>query len=87
MCLAVPMQISTMLDERKAVVRQGKTSLEIDISLLQDPKPGDYVIVHAGFGIDILDLQEAEQRLELFRQLEEAGRSADPSGDRSAESP
>ena len=85
MCLAVPMEIDTILDTSKAVVRQGKTSLEIDISLLQDPKPGDYVIVHAGFAIETLDLGEAEERLELFRQLEETQRSEVPSDDRPAE--
>lgn len=71
MCLAVPMQISRVLDNDKAVVRQGETELEISTSLLQDVKVGDYVIVHAGFGIDILDLQEAEERLALFREMRE----------------
>jgi hydrogenase expression/formation protein HypC len=82
MCLAVPMQISEILDERKALVRQGATSLEIDISLLDEPKTGDYVIVHAGFAIETLDLEEAKERLELFRQVEEAGRGAASSSDR-----
>jgi hydrogenase maturation factor len=31
------------------------------------------VIIHAGYAIDLLDLEEAEERLKLFRALEEAG--------------
>jgi hydrogenase expression/formation protein HypC len=71
MCLAVPMQVCRVLGGEKAVVRQGETELEISTALLQDVGVGDYVIVHAGFGIDILDLREAEERLALFREMRE----------------
>jgi hydrogenase expression/formation protein HypC len=65
------MQVCRVLDDEKAVVRQGETELEISTALLQDVGVGDYVIVHAGFGIDILDLREAEERLALFREMRE----------------
>jgi len=71
MCLAVPLQITTILDDERAMVQQGSTELEVNTSLLQEARAGDYVIVHAGFAIEVLDLEEAEERLELFRQLEE----------------
>jgi hydrogenase expression/formation protein HypC len=73
MCLAVPLCIEKILADGRARVKQGKAEIEIDVSLLENPRAGDYVIVHAGFGIDILDLEEAEARLELFRQMQEAG--------------
>ena len=73
MCLAVPMRISCLLKDNKALVKQGETEIEISTSLLEKVEVGDYVIVHAGFGIDLLDLQEAEERLELFRQMKELG--------------
>jgi len=72
MCLAVPLQVSRIVDDETAVVRQGETELEISTALLEEVRVGDYVIVHAGFGIDVLDLQEAEQRLELFRRMRDA---------------
>ena len=72
MCLAIPMQIKSIGDNDKALVFRENTELEIDISLLEEPQVGDYVIVHAGFGIELLDLKEAETRLELFRQIAEA---------------
>ena len=72
MCLAVPLEISKIISDEKALVKQGDTTLEINISLLEKPKPGDFVIVHAGFGIEVLDLEEAHERLNLFRQMEES---------------
>jgi hydrogenase expression/formation protein HypC len=71
MCLAVPVKILRLLPLGKAAVAQGSGELVIDVSLLQDPHPGDHVIVHAGFAIEILPLQEAEERLALFKKMEE----------------
>ena len=71
MCLATPMKIERILEGKKALVSQGTVTLQVDVSLLEDPQPGDHVIVHAGFAIDILSLAEAEERLELFRRMAE----------------
>ena len=73
MCLAVPMKIVKMLEQGKALVTQDDLETEVDLTLIQDPKIGDYVIIHAGYAIDLLDLKEAEERLKLFRAMEEAG--------------
>ena len=73
MCLAVPMQIVKILADGKALVKQDDLETEVDLSLIQDPNVGDYVIIHAGYAIDSLDLEEAEQRLKLFRAMEDNG--------------
>jgi hydrogenase expression/formation protein HypC len=73
MCLAVPMKIVKILEGGKALVKQDDLETEVDLTLIEDPKVGDYVIIHAGYAIDLLDLEEAEERLKLFRALEEAG--------------
>jgi hydrogenase expression/formation protein HypC len=73
MCLAVPMRISRLLESGRAVVAQGAVEIEVDVSLLSDPRAGDHVIVHAGYAIETLALEEAEQRLALFRRLAELG--------------
>ena len=73
MCLAVPMKIVEILADGKALVRQDELETEADLTLIQDPKVGDYVIIHAGYAIESLDLEEAEERLELFRSVDEAG--------------
>lgn len=71
MCLATPMKIDRILEGKKAIVSQGNVSIQVDVSLLENPKPGDHVIVHAGFAIETLSLAEAEERLELFRRMAE----------------
>jgi hydrogenase expression/formation protein HypC len=76
MCLATPMKIEKLLDSRRAIVSEGKVQVQVDVSLLKDPRPGDHVIVHAGYAIETLTLAEAEERLELFRRLAEL--SGDP---------
>ncbi len=65
MCLAVPMEI-VRIDGELALVRQNNTEIEIDISLLDDPKPGNFVIVHAGYGLEIIDTGDATERIELL---------------------
>ncbi len=71
MCLATPMKIEKLLDGKKALVSQGTVTVQVDVSLLENPMPGDHVIVHAGFAIETLSLAEAEERLELFRRMAE----------------
>ena len=71
MCLAVPGKI-IQIDGKKAVVDYGGVRREVDISLV-DTKPGDYVIVHAGFAIQIMDPQAAQESLELWKEMFEYG--------------
>ena len=75
MCLAVPLEIVSLTTGRKAVVRRGAGTLEIDVSLLEAPRVGDFVLVHAGYAIATVDQREAEETLRL---LEESDPHADP---------
>jgi hydrogenase assembly chaperone HypC/HupF len=72
MCLAVPLEILRLLEGSRAVVKQGSGELEVDVSLLEDPAPGDFVLVHAGFAIDTIDLAEANKRIEMLNGLMDA---------------
>jgi hydrogenase expression/formation protein HypC len=69
MCLAVPLELTEILDSRTALAKSGDVALEVDVSLLRDPAPGDFVIVHAGFAIEKLDRDEANETLALFDEL------------------
>jgi hydrogenase expression/formation protein HypC len=74
MCLAVPAEIKS-IDGHFADVDYGGVSRKANISLV-DAKVGDYVIVHAGYAIQVMDKAEAEKTLDIFRQmldLEKAG--------------
>ncbi|OGS42963.1 MAG: hydrogenase assembly protein HypC [Euryarchaeota archaeon RBG_13_57_23] len=67
MCLAVPAEIKS-IEGHNATVDYGGVSRSANISLVE-AKVGDFVIVHAGYAIQVLDREEAEKTLELFRQL------------------
>jgi len=51
--------------------------IKTDVSLVMVPQAqvGDYLIIHAGFGIEVLDHEEAGIRIELFKELAEATRT------------
>lgn len=71
MCLAVPMRITELKDEGSGVCELESVTYRVDLSLVEDPKVDDFVIVHAGFAIEKLDREEADSRLKLFQELEE----------------
>lgn len=67
MCLGIP---ALVLDRQGDLGRVdfGGTIRQANLSLV-DAKVGEYVIVHAGFAIQILDEKEALETLELFREV------------------
>lgn len=70
MCLAIPGKIVD-IDKKKeyATIDYGDgTRRKANVSLV-DVKIGDYVLVHAGFAIQILDEKEAHETLDLFREM------------------
>lgn len=71
MCLAVPVIIEKITGRNTAVGVMSGVRREIDVSLLDDPQPGEYVLLHAGFAIERLDEDEARRTLELFRDMAE----------------
>ncbi|HAJ95907.1 MAG TPA: HypC/HybG/HupF family hydrogenase formation chaperone [Actinobacteria bacterium] len=58
MCLAIPAKILKITDN-KALIESLGVKKEVEISLIPDAEKGDYVIVHAGFAIQIIDKEEA----------------------------
>ena len=70
MCVAVPLQIRE-IKGNMAVLESLGVVTEADISLIDNPQPGDYVLVHAGVAITKLDNGEAEETLVLFREIAE----------------
>ncbi len=68
MCVAVPLLVRS-IDDLEAEVEMGGVTRVISLALTPEANIGDYVIVHAGYAISILDEEEALQTLELFRQM------------------
>ena len=67
MCLAVPGKIVS-IQGSIAVVDFGGVQRETNISLVE-AKVGDYVIVHAGFAIQIVDEEDAKETIKLWEEL------------------
>jgi hydrogenase expression/formation protein HypC len=75
MCVAVPGKISSIDEDLMAVADFGGSSREISVALLEDPKVGDYVIVHAGFALHKVSPSEAEGTIEMMRRMLDEGTS------------
>lgn len=63
------MQIVEVRADKTGLVDLDGARSDVNLSLVADPAPGDYVIVHAGYAIEKLDATEADERLKLFDEL------------------
>ncbi len=71
MCLAVPMKIVELKENGAGVCELENVRYDVDLSLIEASQLNDFVIVHAGFAIEKLDIDEANERLQLFKDLAE----------------
>lgn len=80
MCLAVPGQVLSVSSgdprTRTGRVSFGGAVKEVNLAYLPDVQPGQYVIVHVGFAISVVDEQEAAAALAVFQELEGWARPA-----------
>ena len=70
MCLAVPLKLIE-INGKTAIGEAMGVSREIRVDFIRDPKPGEYVIVHAGFAIERLSQQQAELDLAAWAEVED----------------
>jgi hydrogenase expression/formation protein HypC len=68
MCLAVPVKV-TKVEGKEADVEIGGISQHISLWLTPEAKVGDYVLLHTGYAISILDQEEAAETLKLFEDI------------------
>jgi len=79
MCLALPARLIERRGTDEAVVEIGGVRKTVSIALVPDASPGDYVIVHVGHAIGLIDPLEAERTLALLAELQ-AAQTAQESG-------
>lgn len=70
MCLAIPALI-TSISDKEADVEIGGISRRISLYLTPEARVGDYVLVHTGYAINVLDQEEAKETLEILREIAE----------------
>lgn len=70
MCVAVPMKLVELEGTSGKAEMEG-VSITVNTMLVPEAKVGDYLIIHAGFAIQLLDVEEAERNLALFREIAE----------------
>lgn len=70
MCLAIPGKITTIDEARMADVDILGVGRHVSLDLVPEAEVGDYVLVHAGYAIQVVDEQFAEETLDLIRDLD-----------------
>jgi hydrogenase expression/formation protein HypC len=69
-CLAIPALIKS-IDGKEAEAEIGSISRRISLWLTPDARVGDYVLLHSGYAINVLDQEQAEETLKLLREVAE----------------
>ena len=69
MCLAIPAEVIEIYEGDVALMEAGGARKKVSLALLDGAAVGDYVLVHAGFAIEIIDEEEARKTTELFEEL------------------
>ena len=68
MCVAVPTKIEAIEGNRATVSLAGATA-RVGIDLVPEAKVGDYVLIHAGFALTVLDEEDARETFAVLREL------------------
>jgi len=71
MCLAIPALIKSINGQQAVAEIEGVTR-DISLQLTPEAKVGDYVLLHTGYAISIIDAAEAAETLKLLKELSEA---------------
>ena len=69
MCLAIPALLVELRDHQQALIDLGGIRKPISIALVPEARVGDYVIVHVGHAIGLIDPEEAQRTLALFAEM------------------
>ena len=84
MCLAIPAKIIEMKDDRLAAVDILGVTRDIALDLTPQAGVGDFVLVHAGFAIEVVDPDYAQETIDLIAQFPELAADEMPIGEETA---
>ena len=76
MCMAVPALLTSIdFGGKTGTVSYAGNEMTVSLSLVS-PKIGDYLLIHAGFAIQIVAMDTAKEILEVYKLLEDAARES-----------
>ena len=81
MCLAIPAKITEMKDDGLATVDILGVTRDISLDLTPQANVGDFVLVHAGFAIEVVDPDYAQETIDLIKQFPELAGDDIPAAD------
>jgi hydrogenase expression/formation protein HypC len=78
MCLAIPGKIISIDNEIDDIFRIAKVSFEgivkeVNLAMVPEAGIGDYVLVHVGSAISVVDEEEANRTMEILKQMDDLG--------------
>ena len=79
MCLAIPAQVVSILDDGLARVDVSGVRRDVSVAFTADARPGDWVLIHVGFALARIDEEEARATLDLLAEAIAAELAPDPS--------
>jgi hydrogenase expression/formation protein HypC len=76
MCLAIPGQVVEVIAGADPALCRGRVDFggvrkEVSLAFTPDAAPGDYVLVHAGFALNVVDAEEAQRIFDELRRMDE----------------
>lgn len=69
MCLAIPAQVKELDDKHGGIVDILGVTREVSFDLTPEAKVGDFVLIHAGFSIEIVSEEFAQETLDLIKEF------------------
>jgi len=69
MCLSIPAEVLST-NSNMAIVQIGGLMIQASLDLVEDIRVGDYVLIHTGFIIQKISMEEAEETKRLIREIE-----------------
>ena len=69
MCLGIPMVVSSIEKNYTAIAETMGVKRTISMRLLPEAQPGDHVLVHAGFAMEIIEPAEAGEKIKLLKSM------------------
>lgn len=70
MCVAFPMKVIELIDNNYAICEYEGIRRKVRIDLLKDVNIGDYVLIHVGFAIQKIDVEDAQKTIQIYKELQ-----------------